>query len=87
MLDPKLWRVLFSLDASSKERRKRIPKWAEKVWVGFDGKAPKDVLVTFAEHHGQKRMALEGGGKKCPSTLPGHPHGCDLNHCKLCFEG
>lgn len=95
-LDPNLWRVVFSLDASSLDRAKWIPAGALRAWAAFDGKANPDCDVSFAEHHGPTRMAIHHYGMNilqgrtafvCPSTRIGYPHGCDNNCCDACFRG
>lgn len=85
LLDPDLWRVNFSLDESSMDRKKYVPSTATITYAAFDGKTCPDAYVNFAEHHGLVRYKTRGVGFICPSTRFGRPHGCDANRCDRCF--
>jgi hypothetical protein len=94
-LDPKLWQIVFSIDASSTNRKSWAPKRALMARAGFDGTAQRDYDVSFAEHHGPSRHQIYYRGMDilqgktafvCPSTRIGFPHGCDNNKCDLCFR-
>ena len=85
LLDPSLWRVNFSLDESSMDRKKDVPSTATITYAAFDGKTCPEAYVNFAEHHGPVRCRTRGTGFVCPSTRIGKPHGCDANRCDRCF--
>lgn len=82
-LDPNLWRVVISSDASSPGPTVPV---GFPVYAAFDGKGQSGML-NFAEHHGASRVPVAGNLHVCPSTLPKHPHSCDENKCSVCYGG
>lgn len=86
MLDPELFMVLFSLDESSEDRRRFVPKTARVVRSAFGGRVTDSVDVNFLEHHRWSHLEPIGIGKICPSTAPEtKERTCDACRCDFCF--
>jgi hypothetical protein len=86
-LDPKLWVINFTLDKSSMNRKKWIPKNARLVNSAFGGELAEDVEINFLEHHRWIHFSPVGKGKICPATAPDtKERSCDACKCDLCFQ-
>ena len=86
-LNPELWIMNFSLDPSSLNRVKWIPKQARIVYSAFGGITSSLAEVNFLEHHRHQHLAqTEGDGKICPATKPETiERTCDACRCNTCF--
>ena len=91
----KAWTILCSYDSSTlrrsatrlQELREMVRGGLRLAWCAFDGRANHKADVTFAEHHGPRRLPTMGSGFVCPSTRKSNPiHGCDANRCDFCFR-
>jgi hypothetical protein len=86
LLDPALFLVLFSLDESSEDRRRFVPKNARLVRSAFGGRITDSVDVNFLEHHRWEHIKPVGTGKVCPATAPDTKNRtCDGCKCDFCF--
>jgi hypothetical protein len=87
LLDPDLFVVLFSLDVSSEDRRRFVPKTARVVRSAFGGHITDSVDINFLEHHRWQHIKPVGTGKICPSTAPETKvRTCDACKCDFCFK-
>lgn len=86
-LNPELWIMNFTLDPSSLNRVKWIPKQARIVYSAFGGITSSLAEVNFLEHHRHQHLAqTEGDGKICPATKPETiERTCDACRCNTCF--
>ena len=86
-LDPNLWVVNFSLDASSQDRRSWAPKSSRLVYSTFGRELSKDAAVNFLEHHPHFHEKPKGDGVICQATHPESMHrSCDKLACDFCFK-
>lgn len=85
-LDPELFVVNFTLDASSEGRRAWVPTSARIVYSAFDGRVSENAEVNFLEHHRWVHLPAVGRGNICPTTLPETmTRTCDAVRCQRCF--
>lgn len=85
-LDPSLFVVNFTLDASSEERKAWIPPHARTVYSAFGGQVSAEADVNFLEHHRWYRLPAKGAGRICPTTAPdAEASSCDQARCARCF--
>jgi hypothetical protein len=85
-LDTSLFHVLFSLDQTSEDRRRFVPKGAKVVRSAFGGEISDTVDVNFLEHHRWSHAPPIGKGKVCPATTPkAADRTCDGCKCDFCF--
>jgi hypothetical protein len=85
-LDPELFVVNFTLDASSKGRRAWAPPISRIVYSAFGGEVSGSAEINFLEHHRWVHLPPVGRGKVCPTTLPEtRTRTCDAVRCQRCF--
>ena len=87
LLDPDLFVINFSLDASSLKRRSWVPDKARIVYSAWDGEVHQDASVNFLEHHYLQHESQKGEGTVCPATMPNiTERTCDALSCDFCFK-
>jgi hypothetical protein len=85
-LDPELFVVNFTLDASSEGRRAWAPPFARIVHSAFGGRVSEGAEINFLEHHRWVHLPPVGRGNICPTTLPETiTRTCDAVRCQRCF--
>ncbi|WP_419655999.1 uncharacterized protein Dvar_51080 [Desulfosarcina variabilis str. Montpellier] len=85
-IDPELFVINFTLDASSDDRKAWVPEKARKTYSAFGGILADDVEINFLEHHRWVHTNPIGKGVICPATHPDTKiRTCDACECNLCF--